>query len=132
MLSVSASAASPASTESELSDRVRVATAVRSRDALSEAGGWIAALPLLAVLSRQPQEEVWPGLSRQYLHGTHATIARWTARKGAVVPIHSHPNEQMTWLLSGRAEVRSGETRYLLEAGDLFILPPNVPHEFRF
>lgn len=53
-------------------------------------------------------------------------------KKGAVVPVHSHPNEQITWFLTGAADVYSQGQKFTMRAGDIMIIPPNVPHEFHF
>jgi quercetin dioxygenase-like cupin family protein len=52
--------------------------------------------------------------------------------KGAVVPLHHYVNEQITWITQGEAEVYSQGKKYVMHAGDIMIIPPNVPHEFRF
>ena len=83
-------------------------------------------------LDAQPTEQINDLLSRQFLQGTNATFVKWTAKKGAVIALHHHVNEQITWFTSGRAEVFSQGRRYVVKAGDIMIIPPNVPHEFRF
>ena len=90
------------------------------------------AMPLLYNLDAQPVEELSPLLSRQYIHGSQSTFVKWTAKEKAVVPVHHHPNEQITWIVSGRAEVFSNGEQYIAEAGDILFFPPNVPHEFVF
>ena len=92
----------------------------------------MAAMPLLYSLDAQPVEELSPLLSRQYIHGSQSTFVKWTAKEKAIVPTHHHLNEQITWIVSGRAEVFSNGERYIAEAGDILFFPPNVPHEFLF
>ncbi len=53
-------------------------------------------------------------------------------KKGAIVPLHHHINEQITWITEGACEVYSQGKKFLLRAGSLMIIPPNVPHEFHF
>jgi quercetin dioxygenase-like cupin family protein len=91
-----------------------------------------AATPDLFKLDAQPSETLSPLISRQVLHGSQSTFVKWTMKKGAVVPVHSHPNEQVTWFLTGAAEVYSQGQKYTMRAGDIMIIPPNVPHEFHF
>lgn len=79
-----------------------------------------------------PREAVAPGIVRQYVTGDESTFSRWEVAAGGVVPAHSHHNEQVTLLLSGAAEVLSGDQRILLKAGDMLLLPPNVPHGYTF
>jgi quercetin dioxygenase-like cupin family protein len=88
--------------------------------------------PQLFRLDAQPMERINDLLYRQYLHGTNATFVKWTAKRGGTVPLTHHVNEQITWILEGSAEVFSQERRFLMKAGDIMIIPPNVPHEFNF
>ena len=91
-----------------------------------------AALPSLYALEQQPLEEVSPGLQRRYLSGTHSTFVEWIAKKGAKVPLHHHENEQITWITQGSCEVYSQGKKFVIKAGEIMIIPPNVPHEFYF
>lgn len=79
-----------------------------------------------------PRETVAPGIVRQYVTGDESTFSQWDIAAGGVVPAHSHDNEQVTLLLSGAAEVISGDQRIALKAGDMLLLPPNVPHGYTF
>jgi len=67
-------------------------------------------------------------LGRKMIHGRTMTVARISLRKGAVVPMHSHPNEQISMLEGGALRfVLSGEER-ILHAGDVLVIPPEAPH----
>lgn len=90
-----------------------------------------AAAPTLYDLDAQPVEQISPLIRRQYLSGVQSTIVKWTVKAGAVFPLHHHANEQITWITQGRCEVFSQEKKYVLTAGSVLIIPPNVPHEFR-
>ena len=78
-----------------------------------------------------PREAVAPGIVRQYVTGDESTFSRWEVAAGGV-PMHSHYNEQVTLLLSGAADVTSGDQRIALAAGDMLVLPPDVPHGYTF
>jgi quercetin dioxygenase-like cupin family protein len=74
------------------------------------------------------EEPLNPRLGRKMIHGRHVTVARIRLRKGAVVPMHSHPNEQISMLESGAVRfVIAGEER-VLHAGDVLVIPPDAPH----
>jgi len=75
-----------------------------------------------------PVEKLTPLLTRQMLHTEAKTIARLTLAKGALVPMHSHINEQVTWLVSGKLRFEMEGRDVFLEAGDVLVIPPNVPH----
>jgi len=74
------------------------------------------------------EEALTPLLGRKMLHGQHMTVARIRLAQGAVVPEHSHPNEQISILESGVLRfVLAGEER-ILHAGGVLVIPPDVPH----
>lgn len=89
-----------------------------------------AALPQLYDLDAQPKEQISPLVQRQYLSGVQSTIVKWTVKKGGVFPLHHHANEQITWITEGRCEVSSQGKKFIMTAGTVLVIPPNVPHEF--
>lgn len=76
-----------------------------------------------------PLEVLKSGLSRQAVHGDAFTIARIHLDRGAVVPRHSHPQEQLTLVLSGRIVFRYPDTEAVAGEGDLLLTPSGVAHE---
>jgi len=48
--------------------------------------------------------------------------------KGAVGKIHSHPHEQITYVLEGEFEFTIGGDRNVVKAGDSMYKEPNIPH----
>lgn len=47
---------------------------------------------------------------------------------GAVLPRHSHPNEQAGIVIKGELEFTIGEEKRLLKAGDVYLIPGGVEH----
>jgi len=43
-------------------------------------------------------------------------------------PPHSHPHEQVSYVVSGEVIVYIGEEATRMAPGDIFTVPPNVPH----
>lgn len=84
------------------------------------------------ILDALPEETMGPGLIRQHVHGSESTFSRWTVKAGAVVPLHNHANEQVTVILSGAADVVSGDRRFTVSAGEMIVFPPDTPHAFTF
>jgi len=77
------------------------------------------------------EEKMNPLLSRRVIHTGQMTVARLWLGKGAVVPSHHHVNQQVTMLQSGALEFEMGETgdvRVVLKAGDVLVIPPDMPH----
>ncbi len=56
------------------------------------------------------------------------TIGFVTIEKGAVLPAHSHPQEQATQMISGRLEMTIDGVTQVLEPGTITIIPSNAVH----
>lgn len=69
-------------------------------------------------------------IHRRVISGQRAMVAQIFLQKGAVVPTHSHENEQVTYLLEGALRFWIGEDReeLLLRAGEVLLIPSGVPH----
>ena len=67
-------------------------------------------------------------LSRQMISGENATVSQLLLKKGAVVPRHSHVNEQYSWITSGALNFVFDDREILLRAGDVLVIPANTPH----
>lgn len=100
------------------------------RGVIPSVSGHSAALPVLYELDRQPIEQISALVQRQYLSGAQSTFVKWTVKAGGVFPLHHHANEQITWIVSGRCEVFSQGRKFMMTAGTILVIPPNVPHEF--
>ena len=77
-------------------------------------------------------EPMNPLLTRQLVWGDQAMISRIELKKGCIVPLHSHPNEQIAYITVGLMRFTLGlpgaTTEYLLHPEDLLVIPGNVPH----
>jgi quercetin dioxygenase-like cupin family protein len=73
-------------------------------------------------------EPMNPLLTRQFVSGEKGMAARIMLKKGCLVPEHSHPNEQIALILSGALEFTVQGEKITVRAGELIVLPPNVPH----
>jgi quercetin dioxygenase-like cupin family protein len=73
--------------------------------------------------------ELLPGVTRQMLScGERSMTVYITIAKGAEVPIHTHPHEQIGYLQSGRAMFTIGDQKRVLETLDGYSIPGNVAH----
>jgi quercetin dioxygenase-like cupin family protein len=73
-------------------------------------------------------ERMSAGIARQVIHTARMTIARISLSKGALVPRHSHENEQVTMLQQGKLRFVFDDGERLLAAGDVMEIPPHAPH----
>ncbi len=48
--------------------------------------------------------------------------------KGSSVPVHTHPHEQLTYVVKGRLLFKKGEEEIVVEEGDSMYFAPNEPH----
>ena len=74
-------------------------------------------------------EDLNPLLKRQFVVGEKVMVARVLLKKGCVVPLHSHPNEQVTYILEGALKFGLNGEEVFVRAGEVLCIPPNVPHE---
>lgn len=49
-------------------------------------------------------------------------------KKGAVGAVHSHPHEQVSYIVSGSFEFELDGQKEIIKAGDSYYVKPNVPH----
>jgi quercetin dioxygenase-like cupin family protein len=75
-----------------------------------------------------PGTEMLPGVVRRAVHLEHAMITFFEFAPGGVVPIHDHPHEQISYVVSGAMEFTLGDETRVLRAGDGVCCPPGVPH----
>ena len=74
-------------------------------------------------------EDLNPLLKRQFVVGESVMVARVLLKKGCVVPLHSHHNEQVTYILEGALKFVLKDREITVRAGEVLCIPPNVPHE---
>ena len=79
-------------------------------------------------LNALPSKELMPGYHGKMVHGDQLTWAFWTVEKGAVVPEHQHPHEQIMHVVEGDFEFTlDGETK-ICKPGDIVHISSNLPH----
>lgn len=73
-------------------------------------------------------KEFIPGYHGKMIHSETMTLAFWEVEEGAMVPEHSHINEQIMHVLEGEFEFKVGGVVKIYKPGELAIIPPNIPH----
>ena len=76
-----------------------------------------------------PLEGLNPLLQRQFVVGENIMLARVLLKKGSLVPMHSHVNEQITYILEGALKFWIDGKEIVVFAGEVLCIPPNMPHE---
>lgn len=79
-------------------------------------------------LKELPIEQVNPLLDRQIVCGERSMLARIILRKGCIVPLHSHENEQISYILEGALKFLIEGREIVVSAGEVLVIPSHVPH----
>jgi quercetin dioxygenase-like cupin family protein len=82
--------------------------------------------------SDMPKEQVTDMLDRRLITGDRMMLAHVYLKKGAIVPQHSHENEQLTYILEGGLRFwigKDGSQVIDVMAGDVLHIPSHVLHK---
>jgi quercetin dioxygenase-like cupin family protein len=74
-------------------------------------------------------EDLNPLLQRQFVVGSDIMVARVLMKKGCIIPLHSHHNEQFTYILEGALKFWIGGKKIVVNAGEVLTIPPHMPHK---
>ncbi len=78
------------------------------------------------------KERLSPVIGRRMITGERAMLTHVYLDKGAVVPMHAHDNEQITYVLKGalRFWIESEDSEPIdVREGEVLVLPSWVPHK---
>jgi quercetin dioxygenase-like cupin family protein len=81
--------------------------------------------------SSSPKITQMPGLETTILtglHGERMMMVLNATLPGHTVPTHSHPHEQIGMVYAGKALLRIGEEERVVQKGDFYCVPADVPH----
>jgi quercetin dioxygenase-like cupin family protein len=63
------------------------------------------------------------------LHGEKMMMVLNATFPGFTVPLHAHPHEQIGMVYAGKAMLRIGEDERIVQKGDFYCIPANIPHK---
>jgi len=75
------------------------------------------------------RESLSPVFERQLIVGHEVMLARISLKKGCIVPLHSHVNEQLSYILEGALKFWIDGKEIVVRAGEVLTIPPNMPHK---
>jgi quercetin dioxygenase-like cupin family protein len=75
-----------------------------------------------------PAQEVTPGCRLRTPYGENMMLSYLEMDEGAEIPLHHHPHEQGGMLIKGNMQLTIGDETRICHAGDMFLIPSNVPH----
>jgi quercetin dioxygenase-like cupin family protein len=77
-------------------------------------------------------ETMNPLLTRQFVTGEQAMLARLVLKKGCIVPRHAHANEQISYIVEGALRFTLGDEGSAVEktvrAGEVLVIPGGLAH----
>ncbi len=79
-------------------------------------------------MAREPVTDV---ISRRLVTGERMMLAQVYLDRGAIVPKHSHDNEQLTYILEGALHFwlgEDGEEEVVVRSGEVLHIPSHLPH----
>jgi quercetin dioxygenase-like cupin family protein len=85
-------------------------------------------MPEVTSWEKLEKEKLSATITRQMIYGEKAMLARIAISRGAIVPRHSHINEQITWILSGALKLIFDDGERIVHSGELLLIPANVFH----
>jgi quercetin dioxygenase-like cupin family protein len=79
-----------------------------------------------------PKEKLTDFLDRRIITGKKAMLTHVYMKKGCLVPMHHHENEQLTYILEGALKFWFGSEDadpVVVHAGEVVVIPSNVLHK---
>jgi quercetin dioxygenase-like cupin family protein len=74
-------------------------------------------------------EKVTEMISRKLITGEREMLAQIYLKRGAVVPMHKHESEQLTYVLQGALRFLIGGQEITVREGEVLHIPSWVPHQ---
>jgi quercetin dioxygenase-like cupin family protein len=99
------------------------------RDWIGRSGGQMASKGMFVQGDQVNQVEMAPGVRRRTLaHGSNMLLAEFTLVQGSGVPTHTHPHDQVGYVVRGSMQLTVGDDVCTYRAGDSYYIPGDVPH----
>ena len=74
-------------------------------------------------------EKVTELISRKLIAGDRQMLVQVYLKRGALVPLHTHESEQITYVLDGMLKVRIDGEDVIVRDGEVVRIPSGVPHQ---
>ncbi len=74
-------------------------------------------------------EKITEMISRKVVPGDRLTVAQVYLKRGALVPMHAHESEQMTYVLQGALRLHVGGEELTVREGEVVHIPSRLPHQ---
>jgi quercetin dioxygenase-like cupin family protein len=85
----------------------------------------------MIVKSENAKKRQFKGVSFDVLVvGQKSMVTRMNYKVGDMVPLHSHPNEQSGYVISGKYRIKYQHINEILTSGDSYSIPENIEHSW--
>ena len=74
-------------------------------------------------------EKVTEMISRKVISGEREMLAQSYLKRGAIVPMHAHESEQLTYVLQGALKFLIGGEEITVREGEVLHIPAHVDHQ---
>ena len=74
-------------------------------------------------------EKVTEMISRKIITGEREMVTQIYLKRGAIVPMHSHESEQMTYVLQGGLRFLINGEEITVREGEVLHIPSQIPHQ---
>ena len=74
-------------------------------------------------------EKVTEMISRKIVTGEREMLAQIYLKKGALVPMHSHESEQITYVLQGALKFLINGEEITVREGEVLLIPSRIEHQ---
>lgn len=74
-------------------------------------------------------EKITEMMSQKIITGEREMLAQIYLKRGALIPMHAHESEQMTYILQGSLRFLVGNEEVIVREGEVLHIPANVTHQ---
>ena len=74
-------------------------------------------------------EKITEMISQKIVAGEREMLAQIYLKRGALVPMHSHESEQMTYILQGALRFHVAGEEIIVREGEVLHIPSGTPHQ---
>ena len=74
-------------------------------------------------------DKVTEMISRKVVTGEREMLAQIYLKRGALIPLHAHESEQMTYILQGSLRFVVAGEEVIVREGEVLHIPANVAHQ---
>src|SRR5678810_508064 len=74
-------------------------------------------------------EKITEMISRKIVSGEREMLAQIYLKRGALVPLHAHESEQMTYILQGALRFLVDGEEIIVREGEVLHIPSHLPHQ---